>query len=114
MLRGGTYTAAVPRKSVEAKAGPFDYLISVHRYDRHRDFFVYPITMMQRLPRIAIPLLPGDPDVPLDFQAVLDRAYDDGPYGREIEYGKDRVVPRLDPKQAEWAADLLKRRKRRA
>ena len=70
--------------------------------------------MTQRLPQIAIPLLPGDPDVPLDLQAVFDRAYDVGPYGREIEYGKDRIVPRLKPEQAEWAADLLKQRKRRA
>jgi len=69
--------------------------------------------MMQRLPQIAIPLLPGDPDVPLDLQAVFNRAYDGGSYGRDIEYGKDRMVPRLKPQQAAWAADLLKHRKRR-
>jgi hypothetical protein len=113
LLRGGTYTAAVPRELVEAKAGPFDYLISIHRYDQPRDFFVYPISTTQRLPQIAIPLLPGDPDVPLDFQAVLDRAYDDGPYSRKIGYGKDRIVPRLKPEQAAWAADLFKQRRRR-
>jgi Protein of unknown function (DUF4058) len=113
LLRGGTHTVAVPREPVEAKASPFDYLISTHRYDRRHDFFVYPISMTQRLPRIAIPLLPGDPDVPLDLQAVFDRAYDDGPYEREIEYGKDRIVPRLKPEQAAWAADLFKQRRRR-
>lgn len=114
LLRGGAYTAAVPRESVEEKAGPYDYLISIHRFDRLRDFFVYPIIVKQRLPRIAIPLLPGDQDVPLDLQAAFDRAYDDGPYGREIEYGKDRIVPRLKPDQAAWAADWLKQRKRHA
>ena len=36
------------------------------------------------------------------------------PIGREIEYGKDPIVPRLKPEQAEWAADLLKQRRRRA
>jgi hypothetical protein len=113
LLRRGTYTAAVPRESVEEKAGPYDYLISIHRYDRRHDFFVYPISMTQRLPQIAIPLLPDDPDVPLDFQAVFDRAYDTGPYKRDIEYGKDQIVPRLKPEQAAWAADLLKKRKRR-
>ncbi len=113
LLRGGTYTAAVPRESVEAKAGPFDYLISIHRYDQPRDFFVYPISMTQRLPQIAIPLLPGDLDVPLDFQAVFDRAYEVGPYRREIGYGKDRIVPRLKPQQAAWAAEVLKPRKGR-
>jgi hypothetical protein len=113
LLRGGTYTAAVPRELVEAKAGPFDYLISIHRYDQPRDYLVYPISMAHRLPQIGIPLLPGDSDVPLDLQAVFDRAYEDGPYSRRVEYGKDRIVPRLKPDQAEWAADLLKRRKRR-
>ena len=96
LLRGGSHTAAVPRNLVEARAGDFDYLVSVHRFDRPNDFFVYPISMTQRLPQIAIPLLPDDPDVPLDMQAAFDRAYDDGPYRREIEYGKDRIVPRLD------------------
>jgi hypothetical protein len=113
LLRGGTHTVAVPRNLIEAKAGPFDYLVSIHRFDRPDDFFVYPISMTQRLPEIAIPLLPGDPDVTLDLQAVFDRAYEGGSYGRAIEYGKDRIVPRLDPKQAAWAADLLEKRQRR-
>ena len=51
--------ATTPRPSraelVEAKAGPFDYLVSIHRYDRPRDFLVYPISMPQRLPQIAHP-----------------------------------------------------------
>ncbi len=113
LLRGGSHTAAVPRNLVEARAGAFDYLVSIHRFDRPSDFFVYPISMTQRLPQIAIPLLPDDPDVPLDMQAAFDRAYDDGPYTREIQYGKDRIVPRLKPDQAAWAADLLKQPKRR-
>ena len=69
--------------------------------------------MTGRLPRIGIPLLPGDSDVPLDLQAVFDRAYEDGPYSRKIGYGKDRIVLRLKPEQAAWAADLLKKRRRR-
>jgi hypothetical protein len=113
LLRGGTYTAAVPRELVEERAGPFDYLMSIHRFDRPNDYFVYPISMIQRLPEIAIPLLSGDPDVPLDLQAVFNRTYDGGAYDRDIEYGKDRIVPRLKADQAAWAADLLERRKRR-
>ena len=38
LLRGGTHTAAVPRELVEAKAGPFDYLVSIHRFDRPQRF----------------------------------------------------------------------------
>jgi hypothetical protein len=57
--------------------------------------------------------LPGDADVPLDLQAIFDRAYDGGPYQREIEYGKYPIVPRLKPEQAEWDAAVLKSRRRR-
>lgn len=114
LLRGGIDTAAVPRDVVAAKAGPFDYSVSIHRFDQPKDFRVIPISMMQRLPEIPIPLLPGDPDVPVDLQAAFDQAYDIGPFGREIEYEKDRIVPRLDATQAAWAAKLIKKRKRRA
>jgi hypothetical protein len=113
LLRGGTYALAVPSDLVKAKAGPFDYLVSIRRFDRPKEFLVYPIVLPQRLPEITIPLLPGDPDVPLDLQAIFDRAYDGGPYQREIEYGKDPIVPRLKPEQAEWATAVLKSRRRR-
>jgi hypothetical protein len=113
LLRGGTHTLAIPRNLVRAKAGPFDYLVSIRRFDRPKEFLVYPIALPQRLPEITIPLLPGDPDVPLDLQTAFQRAYDDGPYQREIEYGKDPIVPRLKPEQAEWAAAVLKSPRRR-
>jgi hypothetical protein len=111
LLRGGTHTLAVPKDLVVAQAGRFDYLVSIHRFDRPKDFFVYPIALPDRLPEIAIPLLPGDPDVPLDLEAIFQRAYEAGPYERKIEYGKDPIVPRLKPEQATWAAALLKSRR---
>ena len=80
LLRGGTHTLAVPKDLVTTKAGPFEYLVSTHRFNRPTEFLVYPITLHQRLPRIAIPLSPGDPDVPLDLQEVFDQSYDFGPY----------------------------------
>ena len=43
------------------------------------------LSMRLRLPPLAIPLLPGDPDVTVDLQAVFDRAYDAGPYRREVD-----------------------------
>lgn len=108
LLRRGTHSSAIPRDLARAKAGAFDYHVSVHRFDRPNDFFIYPIPLEQRLPVIAIPLLPGDPDVPLDLQAVFDRAYEAGPYAREVDYGVDPIVPRLRPDQAKWAAARIK------
>jgi len=111
LLRGGTHTSAVAREVAEAKGGSFDYHVSVHRFNRPNDYFVYPIQLEQRLPAIKIPLRPGDPDVTLDLQAVFDQAYDAGPYSREVDYDEDAVVPPLRPDQLRWAAARRKARR---
>jgi hypothetical protein len=111
LLRGGTHTSAVPRDLAEAKAGSFEYHVSVHRFDRPNDYLLYPIQLAQRLPVIAIPLLPSDLEIALDLQAVFDRAYDAGPYANEVDYGRDPIVPRLRPDQAKWAAARIKTRR---
>jgi hypothetical protein len=108
LLRKGTHVTAVPRRLARAKAGAFDYHASIHRFDRPRDFLVYPIRLEQRLPALAIPLLPGDPEVPLDLQAAFDLAYDGGPYRKAVHYGETPIRPRLRPDQAEWAGSIVK------
>lgn len=108
LLRKGTHVTAVPRARARAEAGPLDYHVSIHRFDRPKDFFVYPIRLEERLPVITIPLLPGDPEVLLDLQAAFIRAYDAGPYRKMIRYGEDPIRPRLRPEQAKWAQTLLK------
>jgi hypothetical protein len=109
LLRGGTHSTAVPLDRLSPLAGPFDYHVSVHRFDRFEDFLVYPIRLDERLPEINVPLLPGDPEAPLDLQAVFDRAYDAGPYRRRIHYAATTLVPPLRPDQVEWAARVLER-----
>jgi Protein of unknown function (DUF4058) len=71
----------------------------------------YPILLHQILPFISIPLLPGDADVTLDLQTAFDKAYDAGPYRREIDYGKDRIAPALKPEQAKWALAQTKKKR---
>ena len=71
------------------------------------NYYVYPIQLAERLPEIAVPLLPGDPAVPIDLQAVLDRCYDVGPYRREINYRDDTPHPPLRPEQMSWARGVL-------
>jgi hypothetical protein len=107
LLRAGTHVTAMPRDIALAKAGPFDYHVSVHRFDRPREFLVYPIRLQHRLPGIEVPLLPEDPAAMLDLQAALNRAYDAGPYRRVIRYGEDPIEPERRPDQAEWAANKL-------
>lgn len=107
LLLRGTHVTAVPRAIARAEAGPLDYHVSIHRFDRPNEYLVDPIPLEERLPIIAIPLLPGDPEVPLDLQAAFDRAYDAGPYRKRIRYGEDRIRPPLRPEQAEWARSIL-------
>jgi hypothetical protein len=107
LLRGGVPSTAVPRDHAVARAGTFDYHVCVHRFDRREDFFVYPIRLGGRLPTVAIPLLPGDPAVGVDLQAVLDRCYDTGQYRRRVRY-RERPPAPLDPEQAGWAERTLR------
>jgi hypothetical protein len=100
----------VPRELVRSKAGPFDYHVSIHRFDRPQEFVFYPILIEQVLPSISILLLPGDADVTVDLQDAFNKAYAAGPYRREIEYGKDRIAPALKPEQANWALTQTKKK----
>jgi hypothetical protein len=107
LLRDGAHTTAVPHWPARKKAGPYDYHVSIHRFDRPQEYLVYPIALERRLPVIRIPLLPGDASVPLDLQAVFQRAYDAGPYRRAVRYGDDAIEPPLPSTKAAWAAQLV-------
>ena len=107
LLRAGAHATAVPRDQAVAETGPFDYHVCVHRSDRFQQFFVYPIRLEWRLPVIAVPLLAGDADVPLDLQAAFDRAYDDGPYDRAVRYDMASVEPPLRAELRQWLKSRL-------
>jgi hypothetical protein len=107
LLRAGVHASAVPLESMTDICGNFDYHACVHCYDDPNTFFVYPIALEERLPPLAIPLLPGDPPVTIDLQAVFDRCYDAGPFAREIGYGEDPIVPALEAAQAAWADGIV-------
>lgn len=107
LLRGGRHTTPVPRPKITSKIGPFDYHVSLRRFDQPTVVFVYAWRLRDKMPEIAIPLLPGDGDVPLDLQAVFTRCYDTGPYSRRIQYDPDQIVPKLDEEQTVWVRQVL-------
>lgn len=107
-LRDGEPTTAVSPDAAREGCGPFDYHVSVRPFDDPDTFHVYPIRLEDRLPLVAVPILPGDPPVTLDLQAVFDRCYDAGPYSREIRYGADAVIPPLDSDRAAWADRVVR------
>jgi hypothetical protein len=107
LLRDGAHTTAVPHWPAREKTGPYDYHVSIHRFDRPQEYLVYPIPLERRLPVIRIPLLPGDPSIPIDLQAVFQRVYDAGPYRRVVRYGEDAIDPPLPSTKAAWTARLV-------
>ena len=106
LLRGGRHTTAVPLDRLTAATGPFDYHVSIHHFDNLEDYFVYPVQLPEPLPTISIPLLPGDPSVSLDLQAVFHRTYDAGPYRREIDYRETPPAPPLREEHVAWAKEV--------
>lgn len=106
LLRGGRHTTAVPLDRLREAVGPCEYHVSIHRADRFEEFLIYPIRLPDPLPEIAVPLLPGDPDVAVDLQKLLDRAYDVGPYRRRLRYHETTPIPPLPEEYRDWALGL--------
>jgi hypothetical protein len=109
LLRGGQHTTAVPLELIERKTGWFDYHISAHRFDQREYFQIYAIRLPSRLPKIAIPLLPGDPDVIVNLQEVFDRCYDAALYNRRVRYSAAIPLPPLREDELQWVKELLGR-----
>lgn len=107
LVRGGLHTSAVPHELLRAQAGALDYHVCVRRYEQWEDYTVYPWRLEQRVPDIAIPLLPGDAPIVLGLQPLLDRVYDNGRYGGVLEYRKHQPQPPLTDAQREWAERIL-------
>ena len=106
LLRSGTHTLSAPQESI-APEYPYDYLVCLHRAGSGGEFEVWPNTLRQRLPRVAVPLNEGVPDIVLDLQAVFDEFYDAGIYARKIDYIR-MPEPPLNPEDAAWADALLR------
>lgn len=85
---------------------PASYYVLVSRAETRPLADVWPIALGQPLPVVPIPLLPGDPDVPLDLQAVLTTAYDQLRLDLAVNYDQPPDVP-LTQDEAAWADRLL-------
>lgn len=105
LLHAGEHTIAVPAHYLIPHQ-PWRYLVSIIRAGRRDQAEVYPITLRQRLPRIAIPLAEPDPDVVLDLQAVFEQCYENAAYTDIVDYVNDPKVA-LTAKDTRWAGVLL-------
>jgi hypothetical protein len=109
LLRGGAHTVLAPREDL-LQRGDWNYLVCLHRPAERWRLRVWPATLRERLPRIAVPLSPPDPEIELDLQAVLDRCYDEGAYHRRIDYRREPPGPAFAAEDTEWPDALLKSR----
>ncbi len=112
LLRRGEHTVVAPREQLLGR-GIWDYLVCLHHGGQGNRCEVWPIMLRQPLPRIHVPLAPGDPDVVLDLQAVFNRCYDEGAYARRLNYRREPTPP-LQEEEAVWADQVLRDRRLRS
>lgn len=80
LLRGGT------RIQLLGEPPPAPYYVYLSRRQRRPYTQIWPITLRDPLPTVPVPLLPPDPDVPLDLQAAVDACFDLVGYERLLDY----------------------------
>ncbi|MFN0050892.1 MAG: DUF4058 family protein [Planctomycetales bacterium] len=80
-------------------ASPYCFLVS--RKQEAPRCWVWPAFSLRRLPKVAVPLAPPDPDVSLDVQPLIERIVERSGYARDIDY---RAVdqPPLTAEESEW------------
>jgi hypothetical protein len=108
LVRTGPHVLTVPFECIPVVYRT-PYAVCVRRGWQPRQFEYYPISLRERLPAIAIPLRRDDRDVPLDLQPLVDRCYQAGRYGYDIDYSEE-PEPRLAPTDAQWVDMLLRER----
>jgi len=86
---------------------PASYFVFVSRADSRPLIGVWPIALNEPLPSVPVPLLPADPDVPLDLQLALTTVYDLLGYDLAVDYSRPTEVP-LPAEEVTWAEERLR------
>lgn len=86
------------------------YRVTIRTSGRPRNGYLFPIQLMEPLPEIPVPLRPADLPVKLELQPLLDRVYQNGRYGRTLDY-RQPLEPPLDGEDAVRAQTILNARK---
>lgn len=109
LLRGGT------RIELIGELPPAPYYVFLSRCQRrpHTEACgelcrtVWPIGLREPLPTVPVPLLPPDPDVPLDLQAALAACFDLVGYEQLLEYTQPPPPPELNAEDMAWVEGVL-------
>ena len=90
-----------------------DYIILVNRAwtreDERMAFQAFPVSMLEPLPCIPVPLRQGISEVPLDLQEAFSQTYEEGPYLQgAIDYDEPPDPP-LPAELLDWAQESLRK-----
>jgi len=110
--RFGTHTLAFPLGHLQP-TWRTPYMVCVRRASVPGKAEVYPMPLWERLPTLKIPLRPGDADVPLDLQALVEQCYRNGAYEGTLDYAVAPDPPLLGADR-EWADEWLQEKGFRA
>jgi hypothetical protein len=88
--------------------GAGDYYAACKRVDSP-DLEVWPISLRDPLPTIAVPLTPPHDDVALDLQAVLDLLFERCRYAELLDYRAAPPPPPFTLDDARWVAEPVER-----
>jgi hypothetical protein len=83
---------------------PAPYYVYLSRFQRRPYTQIWPISLREPLPKVPVPLLPPDPDVPLDLQAALQACFDLVGYERLLDYAA--LPPALSDDDVTWVAEI--------
>jgi hypothetical protein len=105
LIRQGGFVVAVPEECVPTDCRT-PYVICVRRAAEWKRAELIPIPLQSPLPNIRIPLRPGDPDVVLRLQPLLDDCYRRGRYS-SLDYSRPLNLP-FSAFDQDWIDKLLK------
>lgn len=105
LIRRGQPVIAVPQERLLRREGTHGF-VSVRRTLSKWRCELYPCPLKERLPVIAIPLRPGDKDIPIDLQPLVDRCYRLGGYW-QTDFRKDPIPP-LPKDELAWVDECLR------
>jgi len=86
---------------------PADYYAFVSRASDFPQTAIWPFSVRDPLPEVAVPLKPEDGFIMFPLKAAFDAAYDLGPYDTAVDYTRPPRIP-LKGKDALWVRTLLK------
>lgn len=104
LLRGGQ------RVPMRQPLPPADYYVYIGRAERRPQCQLIYWSLRMALPKIPIPLLPGDKEAELDLGTVFNTAYESALYDRRLPYGQP-LRPRPSDADRDWIDGHLAARK---